>query len=450
MTGSKSHTGKDVALFHAIIFNHLEQLSESYKVGDNIQDWNCKKMVGADLRCLELTEPNMAYDHLFIGSSPNGADLSYGIDLTGANLSYSRLMGLDLSGADLCDAILIGADLRHTIFNSAQLCGANLTSANLSNAKLIGTDLSETVMVDTILFDADLSDATLSNSNISNAHLSKARLISARLKDAIISGASLYGAALDDWNIDGIQCDYVYWDKDGKERTPKSQDFKPGEFEELYKSLPTITYYFSDEFTPITPLVMDKVVNEINQKHPQFELQLNSFHSRGTPHAVFTVLHKGQADDALKAITIGYEETILGLKGEVKALERLCLKYIEKPKLIQNAETIINDPGRIDHMGNTFNTTSGHDTNIATDQGTVKTSSQDVINLIDKTITESDNSLDDKENAKKQLDKMIQELSKPEPDKGRIKRYHDYFVGVIPKVAEVVPWGKLIEKTLGL
>ncbi|MBF0496767.1 MAG: hypothetical protein HQK58_09365 [Deltaproteobacteria bacterium] len=36
------------------------------------------------------------------------------------------------------------------------------------------------------------------------------------------------------WKIDGLKCDYIFWDRDMKHRIPTDRDFKPGEFEERY------------------------------------------------------------------------------------------------------------------------------------------------------------------------------------------------------------------------
>lgn len=140
-----------------------------------------------------------------------------------------------------------------------------------------------------------------------------------------------------------------------------------------------------------------------------------------SPHAVFTVLHQEHTDEALKAVRHGYEKSIQRLEGKLEAYQEAFSQALD-----QNQPIHI---GNVEHMGNTFNTTSGRDTIIATDQASVhNSSSQDVINLIEKTITENDSTPDDKENAKEKLDKITQELAKPEPDKGRIKQY--YNVGI--------------------
>ena len=147
------------------------------------------------------------------------------------------------------------------------------------------------------LVGANLFKAHLSNADLYGADLRYAQLVRTDLTDANITAAYLYGTARDDWIIDGIKCDFVYWDpkphlNDSKEeqeerwkrehRVPEDRNFRPGEIEEFYRQLPTFEYYFEQRFTPLDPLIMDQVVQAINERRPEIELKLDSFHSRGT------------------------------------------------------------------------------------------------------------------------------------------------------------------------
>jgi len=119
-------------------------------------------------------------------------------------------------------------DLRDLYLRDVNLSGANLTDANLSGAYIRSANLRE----------ADLSLADLSNAILSLADIRDADLRGANLSDADITDANLFLAQRDYWKINGIKCDYVFWDSDGKDRTPKDRDFEPGEFEEIYKWRP--------------------------------------------------------------------------------------------------------------------------------------------------------------------------------------------------------------------
>jgi len=76
-----------------------------------------------------------------------GADLSYhklmkadlqGANLGGADLSYAYLMQADLTGADLS-----GVDFTSAVLSEATLNGANLEDADFTEAYLCGVDLSQ-------------------------------------------------------------------------------------------------------------------------------------------------------------------------------------------------------------------------------------------------------------------------------------------------------------------
>jgi uncharacterized protein YjbI with pentapeptide repeats len=181
---------------------------------------------------------------------------------------------------------------------------------------------------------ADLSETRLDKADLRGANLSEARLNRAILNKAIITGVTLWGTARDEWIIDGIRCNYVYWDALGEYRFPKDRDFRPGEFEELYKHLPTFEYYFEQGLTPLDPLIMDRVVQAINERQPEIELRLDSFHSRGQAHAVFTVLHKDNVEEALKAVTAGYEMRIKMLEEQKDEFKELLRKAVERPQII--------------------------------------------------------------------------------------------------------------------
>ncbi len=178
-------------------------------------------------------------------------------DLTNARLNSANLFGVNLFRALLAEANLRGANLSEANFVSADLSGADLRDTNLSgaklNAKLSGADLSSGYLSLANLSGADLSSANLHSANLVEANLIGTKLICANLSSAVligatlsytnfisadITGANLYETRRGDWTIDRIKCDYIFWDRLGKDRTPKDRNFNPGEFEQLYKWRP--------------------------------------------------------------------------------------------------------------------------------------------------------------------------------------------------------------------
>ena len=97
---------------------------------------------------------------------------------------------LDLSGADLRGAVLHG-DYNHTVFESADLRGADFRSANLVGAVFAHADLRKAV------FDgADLEDANLSGDNLRGASFDRAVVYRGHFAGACLSGVRFNRARL--------------------------------------------------------------------------------------------------------------------------------------------------------------------------------------------------------------------------------------------------------------
>jgi uncharacterized protein YjbI with pentapeptide repeats len=284
-----------------------------------------------DLREADLREADLKWAHLG-GANLFGAVLR-GATLGRATLRRANLGRATLSGATLGEANLFGAVLRGANLGRATLRGANLFVADLEGAHLREADLSGADLFGADLFGADLGRATLCGATLFGADLEGASLVGTDLSETTITGARLYGTARDDWKIDGIKCDYVYWDREGKERTPKDRDFRPGEFEKLYKQLPTFDYFFQHGFTALDAVVMSRIVEAINEQHPEFELRLDSFHSRGQPHAKFMVLHEEYIEAAKSHVTTNYESRIVALEGKQEQLMNMFLRMVGDPRL---------------------------------------------------------------------------------------------------------------------
>jgi CRISPR/Cas system-associated protein Csx1 len=75
--------------------------------------------------------------------------------------------------------------------------------------------------------------------------------------------------------------------------------------------MPTTQIVLEDGISPLDVFILGKVVQAINKKRPELELKLESFDSRGLPHAMFTVLRREDCDEALQnEIKAAYEAQI--------------------------------------------------------------------------------------------------------------------------------------------
>ncbi len=118
------------------------------------------------------------------------------VNLTGADMRNSDLMGAMLRRANLSDCRLnpihlYRADLREASFVGSLLNGANLRGADGRQADFSNADMDRVI----------LSDANLSGANLRGANLSRANLDRADLTGADLTGATLNGTALTRTNL---------------------------------------------------------------------------------------------------------------------------------------------------------------------------------------------------------------------------------------------------------
>ncbi|AKV69510.1 MULTISPECIES: pentapeptide repeat-containing protein [Microcystis] len=93
------------------------------------------------------------------------------VDLSGVNLTRSRLSEVDFSGANLSEANFTNATLTKVKFVKANLMGADLTGANLTGANLTGANLTGAKGIGNQ--DEKLKQATLCNTTLANGKMYK-------------------------------------------------------------------------------------------------------------------------------------------------------------------------------------------------------------------------------------------------------------------------------------
>ena len=118
------------------------------------------------------------------------------VNLTGADMRNSDMMGAMLRRADLSDCRLnpihfYRADLREAKFVGSLLNGANLRGADCRQADFSNADMDRVI----------LSDVNLAGANLRGANLSRANLDRANLTGADLTGATLNGTALTRTNL---------------------------------------------------------------------------------------------------------------------------------------------------------------------------------------------------------------------------------------------------------
>ena len=107
------------------------------------------------------------------------------------DLSYTSHVGHDLRGADLS-----GAALRRSIFDGADLEGANLSGSDLRDASLKRVNLKKAALDGADLRGARMIKANLGLSNLQGARLDGADMRGIRGKYAIWRGANWWDATM--------------------------------------------------------------------------------------------------------------------------------------------------------------------------------------------------------------------------------------------------------------
>ncbi len=244
----------------------------------------------ADLHGADLIRANASGAHLSKANleSANlkdatlvGADLSEA-KLWKANLSHARLALANLRWADLRDAYAVGADLTHANLNSANLRFANLSGANLSGADLRAAhadhaDLKEANLTGAALFRTGLSTADLSEATLTGADLRAATLLQAKLSEAILNDAMLWETQRGGWNIEGIVCKRVLWDKDGKDPTT----YEPGEFERLHSDQACIELFYQGGVSKFELNTLPALLHHLASLHKGANIRLKSIEETG-------------------------------------------------------------------------------------------------------------------------------------------------------------------------
>lgn len=318
-----------------------------------------KSLRGKNLKGVDLREA-MLQGTKFQNANLQHANLSgafiKGADFTDAKLQWANLSNTNLQDSVFRDAKLTGTNLENSNLESATLTGASMQQANLSNANLININLSEINLQDTNLSNANMQNCILDNAILSRANLSNANLYGASFKKAVVTQASitdasliyadlreanlsgaditsanLYQCALGKWIISGIKCNSIYFDKDFSKKFPNGRNFSLGEFEEIYKTLPTIEYYFERGFSLVDQVLIDKVVREINEENPEMGLVLDSFQAKGLcPHIRLTVSKKKYQYIAYEQLKARYEELEMRYHEEKMRFSHVVHALIDK------------------------------------------------------------------------------------------------------------------------
>ena len=148
----------------------------------------------------------------FAGTIMTNADLSgatvRNVTLTGANLVNAALSNADISGTSFSDATMSNVIMTGATVTNSTLSSVNLTGASMANANITGTTFADSTMTNAVLTGATLTNSTLTNTDLSGASLARVNVtgssfVGATLANADLSGATVTNANFTNTNISG-------------------------------------------------------------------------------------------------------------------------------------------------------------------------------------------------------------------------------------------------------
>jgi len=244
-----------------------------------------------------------------------------------AKLFRVNLEGANLRGSSLREASLSEANLKYTKFSWANMEGSTLKKAYLEKSYLDNTNLqranfTNANLTNAILRNATLLRANLTNVNLTNAYLGGCNLTGANLTNANLTGAIFNSTHTEGWIIKNVKCDYIFFDKEGKLRTPTHRNFEEGEFEELYSWFPSFIYYFKDAMHALDPYLMSLIVSSLNKTIEGLHLDIDEIKARGlAPQVVLSIKSEHDVNEIEMVINKVFDDKLAILNKKFARIE---------------------------------------------------------------------------------------------------------------------------------
>jgi uncharacterized protein YjbI with pentapeptide repeats len=205
-----------------------------------------------------------------------------GFDLKGADFSGAYLGAANFHGAILCDANFSRAELYEANLSEANLSGANFSGADLYKAYMPSANLSDANLSNADFYYANLSGANLDGANLRESILNEVNLNLANLSRADITGSMFWGVSTTGWKIESIKAQYVYFcQADEVQKEKYRRKFQEGQFEGLFKSLPTIELIFKRGLNPKELSILIAIIEEVQKQNSDLGLKMVEMSTKG-------------------------------------------------------------------------------------------------------------------------------------------------------------------------
>lgn len=300
----------------------------------------------AGLGCPDLTGINLSYAGFHNTKIPPGTSFAKAIlnstdfeqsILSEVDFSECSLVGSDFNFTKMDKCIFTNANISHSDFINSSAINCDFSSSRFNQTRFAKSKLNDSSLEFADLHESDLSECSAVNTDFTNSNLCGCKLNEANFTNAILTGAKLYGTSRFGWNIEGVKCDYAYWDSEGKERFPPENNLKEGEFTTQYRPYKEFSYNFKEGITPLDLMLATHIVNEINSSDIGFTIKIDNASLRGLNPTLNFIMESGEAnrDEAKELFKTVYEHKISLLEEKLQNSAQLLEERTRRTDLAE-------------------------------------------------------------------------------------------------------------------
>ncbi len=255
----------------------------------------------------------------------------------------TRLWEVDFSGSDISDCDFSSCDLRRADFSNTKCSNSRFRDSNLDTASFANAEFQNTKFLECNLTEIQCRSTNFIQCEFLKSDLRKI-IFSGSFSKSVFSECNLYRLSLHDSNLTGVsfsdtvfdfsfvgnvQCDYFY---QNEKRLPREGKFKEGEFQRIYRKLNDFDLFFDQGITVEDTVVCNALLQQINQKHPEWGVLIDSINFRsGIPFVRFSFLDKSLSTEIEKYINGQFDtlKLITDISDQVNDMKKKILEKID-------------------------------------------------------------------------------------------------------------------------
>ena len=254
------------------------------------------------------------------------ADLT-GSVFSGANLAYVRFASANFNRTHWQNAKNLHLANTYGTVLQAKNVRELLTAGKTQHKNFHGKDLHGLDFSGLNIAQADFTDCNLTGVSFKGADLTAAKLTRTVLLGVDLSNARLTGACIGHWNIDkrtlfdGVDCEYVYLDKECKERHPASEQFHPGEFAKLYQEIAHTVDFLIKNKEQMEAL--HRAMEKLRASYDDEDIaQVQKVERKGEAYKVSVAVPAEMEEILRKEIRQEFTQQLLETQSQVKLLQK--------------------------------------------------------------------------------------------------------------------------------